>query len=297
MRINKFKYPFKYKQSFGLSLIIHIAVICLLVFSFSWKAPKPIVNKGNKIVHAVAVDDQQVEKLVKDLKKQEEAKIAAEKARQKHLDNLAQQSKNKRIAEQKRLEALQKKQAEESKKLEQQKAKEKAVLKQLKQDQEAQSKQLADLQALQKQAQEKLSELKQENADQTKQREQYQQALELQKKIAAKQAAIAKQKSQAIDGIVSKYKGLILEAISQNWLVPPGTNPKLSCQLFIELGNDGNVTNVRVIKSSGNSLLDRSAVAAVYKASPLPAPSDAAAYQSFKKFSLTVKPENIIEAG
>lgn len=192
---------------------------------------------------------------------------------------------------------MQKKQAEESKKLEQQKAKEKAVLKQLKQDQEAQSKQLADLQALQKQAQEKLSELKQENADQTKQREQYQQALELQKKIAAKQAAIAKQKSQAIDGIVSKYKGLILEAISQNWLVPPGTNPKLSCQLFIELGNDGNVTNVRVIKSSGNSLLDRSAVAAVYKASPLPAPSDAAAYQSFKKFSLTVKPENIIEAG
>lgn len=294
---NKLTKNFKYKQSFSFSLVIHVFVIFLLVFSFNWQAPKPIVNKGHKIVHAVAVDDQQVQKLVKDLKKQQADKIAAEKARQKHLDKLAQQSKNKRIAEQKRLNTLKKQQAQEAKKLAQQKAKEKAVLQKLKKDQAAQSKQLKDLEAQQKQAQDKLAKLKKQNADQTKQQQQYKEALELQKKIAAKQAAIAKQKSQAIEGIVNKYKGLILEAISQNWLVPPGTNPKLSCQLFIELGNNGKVTNVRVMKSSGNSLLDRSAVAAVYKASPLPAPSDQEAYKAFKSFSLAVKPENIINVG
>lgn len=294
---NKLAKNFKYKQSFSFSLVIHIFVIFLLVFSFNWQAPKPIVNKGHKIVHAVAVDDQQVQKLVKDLKKQQADKIAAEKAHQKNLDQLAQQSKNKRIAEQKRLDTLKKQQAQEAKKLAQQKAKEKAVLQKLKKDQAAQSKQLKDLEAQQKQAQDKLAKLKKQNADQTKQQQQYKEALELQKKIAAKQAAIAKQKSQAINGIVNKYKGLILEAISQNWLVPPGTDPKLSCQLFIELGNKGKVTNVRVMKSSGNSLLDRSAVAAVYKASPLPSPSDQEAYKAFKSFSLTVKPENIINVG
>ena len=293
----KGKNSFKYKQSFSFSVVIHLFVICLLVFSFNWKAPRPIVNKGNKIVHAVAVDDQQVQKLVQDLKKQKAAKVAAEQARQKHLDHLAEQSKQKRIAEQKRLKALQKKQAQEAKKLEQQKAKEKSVLQQLKKDQVAKNQQLKDLEAQKKTAQDNLAKLKKQNADQEKQQQQYQAALALQKKIAAKQAEIAKQKSQAIDGIVNKYKGLILEAISQNWLVPPGTSPTISCQLYIELGNAGKVVNVRVMKSSGNNLLDRSAVAAVYKASPLPAPSDSAAYQAFKKFSLTVKPENIIEAG
>lgn len=289
---NNFKY--KYKQSFYSSLVIHALVLLLLVFSLNWKAPKPIVNKGHKIVHAVAVDNQQVQQLVRDLKKQKANKIAAEKSRQKHLDNLAKQSKEKRIAEQKHLKALQKKQAEETKKIAQQKQKEKIILQKLKKDQDAQSKQLDDLKKQQQQAQHKLARLKKQNADQSKQQTQYKAALELQKKIAAKQAAITKQKSEAINGIVDKYKGLILEAIAQNWLVPPGTNSKLSCQLYIELGNNGKVSNVRVMKSSGNSLLDRSAVAAVYKASPLPAPTDLVAYKAFKSFSLTVKPENII---
>ena len=51
------------------------------------------------------------------------------------------------------------------------------------------------------------------------------------------------------------------------------------------------VLNVSVLKSSGNEALDRSAIAAVNKASPLPVPKDSAAFSAFRNFTLTVKPE------
>lgn len=125
------------------------------------------------------------------------------------------------------------------------------------------------------------------------QQKQYEAAAALQKKIAAKQAAIAQQRSEAINGVVDQYKGLILEAIAQTWLVPPGVDPTLASQLMITLGAGGKVQNVQLIKSSGNALLDQSAIAAVYKASPLPMPPDADAAAVFKQFSLTLKPEQI----
>jgi colicin import membrane protein len=141
----------------------------------------------------------------------------------------------------------------------------------------------------------KLKKQKDDEAKALKQKQQYEAAAALQKQIATKQAAIAQQRSEAINGIVDQYKGLILEAISKNWLVPPGADPKLACQLVITLGASGQVMNVQVVKGSGNALLDQSAVAAVYKASPLPVPDDADAAALFKQFSLTLKPEQFVD--
>ncbi|MFN3235165.1 MAG: cell envelope integrity protein TolA [Gammaproteobacteria bacterium] len=119
-------------------------------------------------------------------------------------------------------------------------------------------------------------------------------AIALQKKIEGLRKKHAHEKSQAIDGVVDKYKGLILEAISKNWLVPPNTDQSLSCQLYINLAPGGIVLDVKVLKSSGDSLLDRSAIAAVYKASPLPAPASGEGFDAFRQFSLTVRPESVV---
>jgi colicin import membrane protein len=48
-----------------------------------------------------------------------------------------------------------------------------------------------------------------------------------------------------------------------------------------------------VQKSSGIAAFDNSAVAAVYKSSPLPVPKDPQAFGVFRSFKLTLKPENI----
>jgi colicin import membrane protein len=95
-------------------------------------------------------------------------------------------------------------------------------------------------------------------------------------------------------GIVNKYQALILQAISEQWIVPAGANKHAYCQLMIRLAPGGTVLDVVITKSSGDPSLDRSARAAVFKASPLPVPDTAFEFQAFKQFVLKVKPENIV---
>lgn len=93
-----------------------------------------------------------------------------------------------------------------------------------------------------------------------------------------------------MQGIVDKYKALILQAISEQWIVPNNANKNLTSQLLIRLSSDGTVLDVQLVKSSGDEGLDRSARAAVFKASPLPIPEKSEEFEPFKQFILKVKP-------
>ena len=282
--------------AFLISLALHAVLFSFLFLNMN-KASQPlIVNKGEKIVHATAIESTQVEAIVKQLKDEKIQQQQAEIAKQKKIEDQAKAVEAKRIAEQKAAEAAKQKQIDDAKAL---------VI--LKEKQIAEQKRLTQLKEEQKIAAEKLKKIKEEeaaaklkekkdaDAKAAKQKQQYDAAAALQKQIAAKQAKIAQQRSEAINGVVDQYKGLILEAISKNWLVPQGTNPSLATQLVITLGAAGKVSNVQVVKGSGNALLDQSAVAAVYKASPLPMPPDADAAAMFKQFSLTLKPEQFVD--
>lgn len=101
-------------------------------------------------------------------------------------------------------------------------------------------------------------------------------------------------KTQLAQGEVNRYKALILQAISQQWLVPMGVDKSLSCQLLIRIAPGGTVLDVQLQKSSGDPALDSSARAAVLKASPLPVPANADAFDAFRQFVLKVKPENVL---
>jgi colicin import membrane protein len=118
-----------------------------------------------------------------------------------------------------------------------------------------------------------------------------QSAKSLQKQLRQEQARIAGAKVQ---GEVNKYKALILQAISQRWIVPIGVDKKLYSELLIRLAPGGMVLDVQVTKSSGNVALDRSARDAVFKASPLPVPDAHNGFDQFRQFVLRVKPENVV---
>lgn len=92
-------------------------------------------------------------------------------------------------------------------------------------------------------------------------------------------------------GIVDKYKALIVQSISQHWIVPEHLTKDLACQLAIRVAPGGNVLGVKLVKSSGDPILDRSAIAAVYKASPLPVPADTRIFDKFRDLRLTVRPD------
>ena len=107
----------------------------------------------------------------------------------------------------------------------------------------------------------------------------------------ASQNAAAEQARLA--GEVDKYKALIVNAIGRNWILPENVDSTLSSKFRIRLAPDGMVLEVTLIRSSGDSLLDRSAQTAIYKASPLPVPADSRTFNMFRDISLTVRPEQI----
>jgi colicin import membrane protein len=98
-------------------------------------------------------------------------------------------------------------------------------------------------------------------------------------------------------GEIDKYKTLIIQAISQKWIVPENLSKGLEAKLLVTLAPGGMVVNVKIVKSSGDEVLDRSAETAVYKASPLPVPNDSTLFNQFRTINLIVHPEGIIAGG
>jgi colicin import membrane protein len=90
-----------------------------------------------------------------------------------------------------------------------------------------------------------------------------------------------------------KYRHLILQSIAQHWIVPPELDKHLETKLAVHLAPGGMVVEVVIVKSSGNSVLDRSAQSAVYKASPLPVPKNGL-FNTFRQINLTVRPEGVL---
>jgi colicin import membrane protein len=119
-------------------------------------------------------------------------------------------------------------------------------------------------------------------------------AKSLQQQLQQEQKRIAATMTQQTHGIVDKYKALILQTISQHWIVPGNADKHLTAELLIRVAPGGLVLDVQIIKGSGDAALDRSARAAVFNASPLPVPTDATAFTSFRQFVLKVKPENVL---
>ena len=120
---------FQTSRSLFFSIILHIILGGILIFSFKFSAkPTPVHKPVTNIVQATSVDKKQVELELKRLKDKEEAKKAEEKKRQKKLEKKAEEAKKKRIAEEKKLKKLEKekKELEKKQKLEREKKKKEA---------------------------------------------------------------------------------------------------------------------------------------------------------------------------
>lgn len=117
-----------------------------------------------------------------------------------------------------------------------------------------------------------------------------QQLLDQEMKSLAKQQIIAARNAATTD----KYRHLILQAIAQQWIIPPEMNKHLETKLMVHLAPGGMVLEVIIVKSSGNPVLDRSAQTAVYKASPLPVPKNNGLFHTFRQINLTVRPEGVM---
>ena len=298
------------------SFLFHLLVGCLLMYDAS--SPRAVlINESRnepgqlsphvnsmpaqpEIIKAVSINSEEVNQMVNRLKQEHAAQQQAETAHQQQLARQAESARQQRVQEEKRLKQLKEesekiaiarqKQLEEQqqhlKQLALQKAQETKRLQEIKHQQDVLKKQQQQEEASQ------LAVLKQKQADKEKAAIAAAEAVKRQE-AAAHQAQVDAANQARTAGIVDKYKALIIDAISRQWILPENVNQNLSSQFRIRLAPDGGVLEVSLIRSSGDPILDRSAQTAIYKASPLPVPGDPSTFNLFRDISLTVRPENI----
>lgn len=292
-------------SSSALSLILHVVLGALLIFSFDFTAQTKTQPKNNiNTVKAVTVDKKQVELELVRIKKVEDEKLQKEKKRLDDLEKKANQLKKDRQTEEKKLAETKKKKEQEQKKRKQEQKKlatlkkEKTELKKQRELEEKKIKEAED-KAEKLKAEEdarKKKEIEDKKAAEEKQRKEAEAAKkkqleeELAAQLAAEESAEQTKKDQAlINNIASNIKRSIESNFNKVGL-PQG----IACVLRVRLIPGGEVVDVTIAESSGNDIFDRRAVNATQKASPLPVPDDVATFErlDLREINMTFKPTN-----
>lgn len=288
-----------YQRSFLASAGLHLGLLVLMFWHPDSTQAVLEANEHSKIpqqtsapapIQAVSVDAKEVEMAMRKLQAQKEQAKARELQHQRMLAEQAQKAKAAKLAEMKHLQAL--KEQAQALKVEQAKMQQEA--KKLAEQKKQQEKQLADMKLKQQAEAQRLAKLEKDRvAEQERLKKAKEMELAKAKAAADAQAkALALAQQQRMAGEVDRYKALILNAIRDQWILPENIDPSLSSQFVIRLAPTGAVLDVHLSHSSGDAILDRSAQAAIYKASPLPVPHDTTTFNMFREITLTVRPSN-----
>lgn len=263
-----------------ISIIFHAGILLMLVVGVDFSSPLPVIENTNKndVISAVVLGDSPDSKILpqqpdstdpkplQEVRKEQKPVQQTEVKKDVIADIIAIRAAEKKLAEQRVLEA--KKQRD-------------LFAKDL----------LADI----KKVKDKKKTIKQKQLKSHFEKTLREQAEKsLRQQLLDEEIKLKGSQNRQAQGVVNKYKALILQAISEHWIIPTQANKSLYCELMIRVAPGGMVLNAQITKSSGDPSLDSSARAAVLKASPLPVPLDAAAFEAFRQFVLKVKPENVI---
>lgn len=271
-----------FKQALACALAFHAALFVVLFVrvSFVQSKTKPLViAPQHQPIEAVAVSEKDLQKELKrldDIERKKQEAILAEKRRK------AEEAERKRLAE------LKKKQEAEAKRLAELKRKEEAEKQRLAEEKrkaEAEKQRLAEIERKKRIDAEK-ARVEQELQDRIL-------AEKLAKERAEQEAVARAERMREVD----KYKALVQQQIMRFWRVQGSPKDDETTRLFVRVSPNGMVLDVKLLTPSGNDALDRSAIAAIYKASPLPVPQDPELFKSFRELRLTLRPDSILSEG
>lgn len=160
--------------------------------------------------------------------------------------------------------------AEKRRKLEAEEKRKKQLAEEERRREEAEKKRLADIERQ-----------RLENERQRKEAEAAARQQELDKESQREAAMTASAKAAYIFAIQQK--------ISRNWVAPANVTADLKCEIKVQQMPGGEVSNVSFGPCNGDANIRRSIEAAVYKASPLPAPRDPSVFD--RNLTLLFQPE------
>ncbi|MDP7192214.1 MAG: cell envelope integrity protein TolA [Arenicellales bacterium] len=224
-------------------------------------------------------------------KKAAEKKKNAEELKKKKAEALkkkkAAEKKKKAAEKKKKAEALKKKKAAEKKKKAEALKKKKAAEK--KKKEEALKKKKAAEKKKKAEAKRKAEEQKRKAEAEKKRKAREKREREAAERKAAKEA-LARDERDA-GSALGALVGAIEEKVRSNWSLP-GEFTGLAVTISVKVTRTGEVTLAEIVRSSGNSLFDESAVTALMKASPLPFPEEPRYYEFIKEFHFVLRAKN-----
>jgi colicin import membrane protein len=91
---------------------------------------------------------------------------------------------------------------------------------------------------------------------------------------------------------MGRYQDMIRSKIRYNIVMPPDVLPTAAAEFKVTLLPDGSVLDAVLLKSSGNAAYDEATERAIYKAQPLPIPTDPVLKKRFRELRLTIRPED-----
>lgn len=255
----------KYPRAIFYAVVVHVVLISLMVVSFKL-TDKPAFeskDKGEEIIHAVTVDAKKIDKELKKIKQ-------AERKKQRELERAINKAKKARLREEKKLADTKKKRIAEQKTLEK------------KRQQETQR--LKVLEEKRKQEEQRVQKLEQQKREE-----------EFRNKLQAEQERLLLESDKQKQSMINQYRAMIEARVRQNWIIPASAKQGMSCEIRVRLIPSGDVIQVQLTKSSGDSTFDRSVENAVHKASPLPLPpAESGLFNVFRdlKFPFTLEKKN-----
>lgn len=277
-----------------LSLILHLVVGVLLLFSFEFTPqPKTQIRQDVNVVQAVVIDKKQVDLELERIRKIEEEKHKKEKQRLDELEKKANNLEKKRKEEEKKLAEAKKKKEQEQKKLKEEQVRLKKLEKEkaeLKKKRELEEKKIKEAEAKAEKLKAEDKARQQKIAEEKKIAERNRREKELADAMNAEETAEQASKDQEL---INRISNNIKRSIESNFN-KVGLPDSLECELRVRLVPGGDVIDVTIAKSSGHDIFDRRAVNATQKASPLPVPDDVETFErlDLREIKLYFKPTN-----
>ena len=108
------------------------------------------------------------------------------------------------------------------------------------------------------------------------------------REAAETQAQLERDEQEAVSAF-GALAWAIQQQVSSNWS-EPGDFSGMSVSFLVKVDRDGNVISVTITNESGDTRLDESAENAIFKASPLPFPTEPRYYEYLKEFNNLFKP-------
>ena len=294
--------PQRYGLAIVIAIILHIVVIAL--FAIEWpKEKRQLAEPTPKNIQAkvIQIDNKQVKQ-----RKLDEQKRLKNENWKKYLAN--KKAANKKAAQAKAVKdkAVRDKAAKnKAAKLATKKKADKKLADKKLADKKLADKKLADKKladnlkkaaVLKEQERKKMEEIAEQQAFEQAQEESLLEALAVEQQQRSIEKAMAEeQQARKNVAITNEIAAQIEAKISQVWSYPPSARPDMEVVVRIQLIPTGEVINVSIITSSGNEALDRSVLAAVSRAQPLPVPKDIRLFeQQFRNFIMPFRPEDAV---